>query len=103
LVDLHSKLFGADAELQMPAPDSTPSDITVVTDDRFLAAASRGLKAKTLGLKAFIVMLEKKEAKRLRKREEIDTARPFRESKHNMERLLKEFESRLANVINDKL
>jgi predicted RNA-binding protein with PIN domain len=73
-----------------------PSDITVVTDDRFLATTARGLKARTLGLKAFIVLLEKKHAKKRRQREEIIEERPIRETPRNMERLLKEFEARLV-------
>jgi len=77
---------------------STPSDIAVVTDDRFLATTARGLKARTIGLKAFIVLLEKKHAQKRLKRQETQDERPVRETQRNMERLLKEFEARLKSV-----
>jgi predicted RNA-binding protein with PIN domain len=73
-----------------------PSQITVVTDDRFLATMARGLKARTMELKSFILLLEKKHAQRRLKREEQQEERPFQETQRNMERLLKEFEQRLA-------
>jgi predicted RNA-binding protein with PIN domain len=78
---------------------SVPSQITVVTDDKFLATTARGLKARTLGLQAFIVLLEKKQAKKRLKREETLDERPFKETQRNMERLLKEFEARLVKDI----
>lgn len=74
-----------------------PSHITVVTDDRFLATAARGFKARTIGLQSFILLLEKKHAQLIQKKDERAEKGPQRESKHNIERLLKEFETRLQN------
>jgi len=77
---------------------STPSQITVVTDDRFLSTAARGLKARTLSLKAFVLFLEKKLAKKRSQREETLDQRPFKESKRELDRLVKVFEERLHNL-----
>jgi predicted RNA-binding protein with PIN domain len=79
---------------------ATPSQITVVSDDRFLATSARGLKARTMGLKAFIAFLEKKHAQK-REREEMFEEREIRETRKNMERLLKEFEARLEKNLSE--
>lgn len=70
------------------------SQITVVTDDRFLATTARGFKARTMGLQAFIALLEKKHTQKRLKREELLEERPIKETPKNMARLLKEFEER---------
>jgi predicted RNA-binding protein with PIN domain len=72
-----------------------PADITVITDDRFLLTESRLYHAHTLSLQSFICMLKKKHAQRIKKCKERHDARPFQESQHHAERLLKEFERRL--------
>jgi predicted RNA-binding protein with PIN domain len=70
----------------------TPADITVVSNDRKLIAEAKRLHAKTLSLNAFLSHLEKKHAKS--KQHEED--RPaYRESKKELDRLLKIFEARL--------
>ncbi len=80
-----------------------PSEITMVTDDRFLATAARGLGAQTLKLQEFVRFLEHKRARRqLKKNEQLDE-RPFKETKKNKERLLKEFEARLEENPNQKI
>jgi len=66
---------------------STPSEVTVVTDDLSLSVAARRAGAHTQSLKKFCVMLEKKHAKKEARKEPI-----FKESKREFERLLKIFE-----------
>lgn len=82
---------------------TTPSQITVVTDDRFLASSARGLGAKTLELKTFLAQLEKKHAHRRQNKEDRLEQRPLKESKHQTERLIKIFEERLSKKTDDDL
>lgn len=68
---------------------STPTEVTVVTDDLFLSAAARRAGAHTQSLKKFCLMLDRKHAKKELRKEPI-----FKESKREFERLLKIFEAR---------
>lgn len=68
---------------------SAPSEVTVVTDDRFLSSSARRLGAHTLSLKSFCSMLQKKQAKK-----EACKGLVFKESKREFDRLLKIFEER---------
>lgn len=77
---------------------ATPSQITVVTDDRSLASQARSLGAQTNSLSAFLAQLKKKHAKRRKNGEELHAQRPFKETEKEFARLLKAFEERL----NDK-
>jgi predicted RNA-binding protein with PIN domain len=81
---------------------SSPSEITVVTDDRSLASAARALKARTLSLKSFLAMLEKKYAQKQHKKEDRHDSHPFQESKKDFERLLKIFEERLKKELSEE-
>ena len=83
--------------LEKVESSSAISEITVVTDDGFLASAARTLGAHTLSLKSFIARLEKKNEQRRKTREEGRDQRPFKESRKDFERLLKIFEERLQN------
>jgi predicted RNA-binding protein with PIN domain len=80
---------------------SAPGEITVVTDDRFLAAAARSHGARTLQLNAFLVQIEKKHTKRRLKKQELLDERPFKESQREQQRLLKAFEERLIKKTSD--
>lgn len=78
----------------------TPSEITVVTDDRFLSSSARTRGARTLGLMAFLAQIEKKHKQRRLKKEELLDERPITESKRETERLIKIFEERLSEENN---
>jgi uncharacterized protein len=77
------------------------SQATVVTDDRFLSSSARTLGAKTLSLQTFLAMLEKKHARKTQRREDLLDQRPFRETKHHTERLIRIFEEKLKSPQDD--
>ena len=66
---------------------SVPGEITVVTDDRSLQRLARSLGAKTLSLKAFCVLLEKR-----RKQKDPGERKLSKESKREFDRLLSVFQ-----------
>jgi predicted RNA-binding protein with PIN domain len=78
-----------------------PSEIAVVTDDRFLAGCAKAYQAKVLHLNAFLSLLEKKQERRRQKKEDRLDERPFHESKRETERLFKVFEERLTKSLAD--
>jgi predicted RNA-binding protein with PIN domain len=74
---------------------SATSEITVVTNDKKLASAVRGFKARTLSIQAFVAEIERKHKNRERRRSETKSLRPIVESPKQLERLKKLFEERL--------
>ena len=75
---------------------SAPGEITVVTDDKFLAAAARSHGARTLNLNPFLVHIEKKHAQKRLKKQELIDERPIKESPREQQRLIKASEERLG-------
>lgn len=68
-----------------------PAHYTVVTSDRGLSHACRLLGAKTLTIKGFLQLIEKKQKNQLSK----ESKPPLRFSSHELQRLLSIFEKRL--------
>jgi predicted RNA-binding protein with PIN domain len=97
-----SKLKSADDYIYEEVSNSrSPSQITVVTNDRELSTRCRNHRANTLTLSAFLNFLSKKKAKKKR-----GAARPFRvstTSSSEFARLLLLFEKKMLDQLNSDL
>ena len=78
------------------AQSKTPSQITVVTNDRELAIRCRSYRAHTLSIDAFIALVTKKKAKAKRR-----PLRAFKSSGAEISRLLTIFEQKLREELED--
>lgn len=74
-----------------------PSQRTIVTNDRELAARCRNFRAKTMSLDEFLQLLLKKK----KKKKPSKTLHSFRDSNPEIERLLKIFEKKWADNENN--
>ncbi len=68
------------------------SEITVVTNDKFLSSQARGYGAHTLTIQAFLAQLERKHSSKKKRTEEKE---PLAVSRRELDRLIKIFEDRL--------
>lgn len=72
----------------------TPSELTIVTNDKSLAMHARNYGAKSMTIPAFLAQLKKKHAK---KKGAMEEKRTVAISERELNRLLKIFEERLEN------
>ena len=74
---------------------TNPAIEVVITSDNQLASACKSMGAKTESIESFLSFLSNKHKKAQKKRIEQSLQKAFEDSKSNIERLLKIFESRM--------